>query len=203
MRIGVVGSGNIGGTAARLLADAGHDVVLSNARGPESLRDEEGERLRAGTVAEAAEHGEVVIVAIPLHAYRDLPADPFAGRVVVDAMNYYSSRDGRIGELDRDETTSTELLAAHLPGARVVKALNTLRWSTLRDGGRPPGDPERLALLVAGDDADAKAVVSGLLGELGFDPVDTGSLAEGGRLQQPGGPGYAALTAQQARELLR
>jgi predicted dinucleotide-binding enzyme len=203
MRIGVIGAGNIGATAARLFADAGHDVVISNSRGPETLGAEEGDGVRAGTVAEAAEHGEVVLVAIPLKALGDLPAEAFEDAIVVDAMNYYPGRDGHVDELDRDETTSTELLARHLEGARVVKAFNTMRAGTLEEGGRPAGDHSRLALLVAGDDLQAKRTVMELIDEIGFDPVDTGSLADGGRAQQPGSPLYAAeLTSIEAREAL-
>jgi 8-hydroxy-5-deazaflavin:NADPH oxidoreductase len=203
MRIGVIGAGNIGATAAQLFADAGHDVVISNSRGPDSLRDAEHDGVRAGTVEEAAEHGEVVLVAIPLKALGDLPAEPFEDRIVVDAMNYYASRDGHIAALDRDETTSTELVARHLEGARVVKAFNTMPAATLEEEGRPAGDHSRLALFVAGDDEHAKRTVMELVDEIGFDAVDTGTLGEGGRLQQPGSPVYGAeLTSVEAREAL-
>ena len=207
MDIGIIGSGHIGSTTARLFAAAGHEVVIANSRGPESLRDlvaQLGARVRAGTVDEAARHGEVVLVAVPVKAAEDLPPDPFAGRIVVDANNYYPSRDGHFPQLDADETTSTEMLAAHLPGARVVKAFNTMNYRVLGEAGRAdaPHD-ERLAIYVAGDDAEAKAVVGGLIDELGFAPVDTGGLAGGGRRQQPGTPVYAAdLTGAAARERL-
>jgi predicted dinucleotide-binding enzyme len=204
MRIGVIGSGNIGGTAARLFADAGHEVILSNSRGPASLRDQEGDGVRAGTVEEAAEVGEVVLLAVPLKAVPDLPADPFAGTIVIDATNYYPSRDGQIAELDDDTLTSTELVGRHLEGARMVKAFNTMQAGTLEDeGGRSAGDHSRLALLVAGDDDHAKRTVMELIDEIGFDPVDTGSLADGGRRQQPGTPLYGAeVTSVEAREAL-
>jgi predicted dinucleotide-binding enzyme len=194
MRIGIIGSGKIGSTAARLFARAGHDVAIANSRGPETLTDlveQIDGNARAATVEEAASFGDVVLVAIPFGAYRDLPADALAGRVVIDAMNYYASRDGNIPELDDDSTTSSELLAAYVPGAKVVKAFNTMQWETLRDRGKPRGGNDRLALFLAGDDADAKQAVHGLIEEIGFSPVDTGSLAEGGRRQQPGSPIYA------------
>jgi predicted dinucleotide-binding enzyme len=203
MRIGIVGAGNIGATAARLFADAGHDVVISNSRGPESLRAEEDDGIRAGTVEEAVEHGELVLLAIPLKAYADLPAEAFEDRIVVDATNYYAGRDGEIPELARDETTSTELIGRHLEGARMVKAFNTLRAGTLEEAGRPAGDHSRLAMLVAGDDLLAKRTVMELVDEVGFDPVDTGDLAEGGRAQQPGASLYGAeVTSIEAHELL-
>ena len=203
MRIGIVGSGNIGGAAARLFADAGHEVVISNSRGPESLRDEEDDGIRAGTVEEAVEHGELVLLAIPLKAYTDLPADAFEDRIVIDATNYYPGRDGQIAELDDDETTSTELIGQRLAGAPMVKAFNPMRAATLEEGGRSAGDHSRLALLVAGDDGQAKRLVMELVDEVGFDAVDTGSLAEGGRLQQPGSELYGAeLTSIEAHEAL-
>src|SRR5215210_5693474 len=185
MRIGIIGSGRIGATAARLLTRAGHEVAIANSRGPDSLSavaEETG--ARAATVEDAAGSAEVVLVAIPLHAIDSLPADAFAGKVVIDANNYYPGRDGAIERLDSGETTSSELLAEQLPGAHVVKAFNTMYFETLDGEGRPEAPREqRLALLVAGDDADAKGRVSRLIEEIGFAAVDTGLLGEGGRRQ--------------------
>ena len=193
MRIGIIGSGNIGSTAARLFVDAGHEVAIANSRGPESLADlvaDLGEGAHAGTVAEAASFGEAVLVAIPFGRYPALPAASLADRVVIDAMNYYPNRDGNIAELDDDTTTSTELLAAHAPRARVVKAFNTMNYRVLKERGKPGGGEDRLAIFAAGDDPDAKALVSALIEQIGFAAVDTGGLAEGGRRQQPGSPIY-------------
>jgi 8-hydroxy-5-deazaflavin:NADPH oxidoreductase len=203
MNIGIVGSGNIGATAARLFAEAGHDVAVSNSRGPETLEGlvaAIGPRARASTVEEAADFGEVVLVAIPFFAYETLPTDLLAGKIVVDAMNYYPGRDG---EMDLDGLGSSELLARHLPDARVVKAFNTMYYETLGAGGRPDAPPaERLVLFVAGDDAEAKAVVLELIEEIGFTAVDVGTL-EDGRKQQPGSPIYnVPMNEAQAREEL-
>jgi 8-hydroxy-5-deazaflavin:NADPH oxidoreductase len=197
MDIGIIGSGKIGGTVARLAARAGHNVTVANSRGPDSLAGlvgELGPNARAATVDEAVRAGDVVVLAIPLHAVDDLPADPFDGRIVVDANNYYPQRDGNVAELDSGATTSSELVARHLPGARVVKAFNTIYFENLGTDGRP-GAPreERVALLLAGDDADAKATVAGLIEELGFGAVDTGTLAAGSRRQQVGAPLYGAV----------
>jgi predicted dinucleotide-binding enzyme len=203
MRIGVIGAGNIGGTAARLFADAGHEVVISNSRGPETLADEEDDGVRAGTVAEASEFGDVVLVAIPFKAYATLPPDELSDTVVIDAMNYYPGRDGRIAELDDDSATSTELLARHLDSSRVVKAFNTLEAGTLEEAGRPAGDHSRFVLFMSGDDEHAKRTVAELIDEIGFDPADLGTLAEGGRLQQPGSNVYGAeMTNAEVREEL-
>ncbi len=206
MRVGVIGSGNIGATAARLFAASGHEVAIANSRGPETLAElvaDIGGDARAATVRDAAEFGDAVLIAIPFGAYRDLPADGLANRVVIDAMNYYPSRDGNIAELDEGRTTSSELVAAHLGAARVVKAFNTMNWQVLRDRARPGADADRLALFVAGDDAEAKELVSALIAEIGFVPVDTGGLADGGRRQQPGSQIYnAPMTESEARGAL-
>ena len=194
MRIGIVGSGKIGGTLTELFARRGHEVTVANSRGPESLGElveRAGGNAHAGTVADAASFGEVVVVALPVAAYDTLPAGRFDGKVVIDTGNYYPSRDGEIDALEADETTSTELLGESLPGARLVKAFNTMNYVPLGSEGRP-GQPraERLAIFLAGDDREAKELVAGLIDELGFAAVDTGSLAEGGRRQQPGAPVY-------------
>ena len=193
MRIGLIGAGNIGGTIARLAVDRGHHVVLSNSRGPDTLRDlvaELGERAAAATPAEAAEGADLVVVTVPLRAYREVPVAELAGAVVADTNNYYPQRDGHIAELDDGSTTSSELLAAHLGGAaRVVKAFNSINFRELAADGEPAGMPNRRALPIAGDDADAKGLVGGLIDEFGFDVVDAGRLAEGRRFQ-PGTPAY-------------
>jgi predicted dinucleotide-binding enzyme len=205
VRIGLIGSGRIGGTLARLAVDRGHEVVLSNSRGPASLRDlvdQLGSRARAGTVVEAAAGGDVVVVTIPLKAYRDVPAAELAGKIVIDTNNYYPTRDGRIPELEDGSTTSSELLAAHLGGAKVVKAFNTILFTHLATQGQPPGTPDRRALPIAGDDPDAKRVVAQLIDQFGFDVVDTGPLAEGRRFQPDTPPYNVRLDATGLRSAL-
>ena len=204
MNIGVIGSGNIGGTATRLFAGAGHqEVAISNSRGPQTLRElveEIRPNVRAASVEEAAEFGEVVMEAIPFGRYESLPADKLSGKIFVTASNYYPGRDGEIGH---GGLASSELVARHLPGARVVKAFNTIYYERLRDNGRP-GAPveEREAVFLAGYDREAKRVVSGLIEEIGFAPVETGTLAES-RKQEPGSPVYnVAMTPGRARETL-
>jgi predicted dinucleotide-binding enzyme len=192
MKIGVIGSGKIGGTVAAKLARAGHEVKIANSRGPDSIiRFADDIGATSGTVQEVAEFGDVVVEAVPLGAYETLPAEALKGKIVVDAANYYPARDGQIGELDRGDITSSGLVARHLDGAHVVKAFNTIFWEHIRDRGKHPGDPERIAIPVAADDAQAKRVVSDLIDQIGFDPVDAGSLADSWR-QQPGTPVYGA-----------
>ena len=135
--IGFIGAGRIGSTLARLFLRTGRQVVLSNSRGPESLADlvgELGAAARAATPAEAAAAADVVVVTIPLRAYRSVPVEPLAGKVVLDTNNYYPRRDGRITELDDESTTVSELLQAHLPSSFVVKAFNAINC-------RGPGHP--------------------------------------------------------------
>ncbi|WP_442933964.1 NADPH-dependent F420 reductase [Micromonospora sp. CPCC 206171] len=185
--VGLIGSGNIGGTLARLAVAAGHDVVLSNSRGPETLKDlveDLGARARAATPAEAAAAGDLVVVTIPLRAYREVPAAPLAGKTVIDTNNYYPERDGHFPELDDESTTTSELLQAHLPQSSVVKAFNNIYFAHLRALARPAGAADRSALPIAGDDADAKAAVTAFLDSLGYDAVDVGPLAEGWRFQR-------------------
>lgn len=193
LEIGIIGAGNIGATAARLFAGAGHRVAISNSRGPETLRglvSEIGENARAVTVEEAAGFGEVVVLAVPWSRREEgLPsAGLLVDKIVIDAINPYTP-DFRIEDLGDD--TSSEDIARRLPGARIVKAFNTMYYERLRDEGDTNAPAEdRLALFVAGDDAEAKAVVSRLIDDIGFAPVDTGSLREGGRKQQPGSSIY-------------
>lgn len=185
--LGLIGSGNIGSTVARLAVDAGHDVVLSNSRGPETLAElvtTLGPHARAATATEAAEAGDIVVVTVPLKAYRQVPVAPLAGKVVIDTNNYYPERDGHIAELDDESTTVSELLAAHLPESHVVKAFNNIVSTHLGELARPTGAADRSALAIAGDDAGAKATVTALLDSLGYDTVDAGPLAEGWRFQR-------------------
>jgi predicted dinucleotide-binding enzyme len=185
--IGLVGSGNIGSTIARLAVDAGHEVVLSNSRGPETLTalvDSLGPRARAATPAEAAEAGDIVVVTVPLKAYRAVPVEPLRGKVVVDTDAYYPERDGHIAALDDESTTTSELLQAHLPEARVVKAFNNIYFAHLGTLQRPAGDPERSVLPIAGDDETAKRAVADLLDSIGYDAYDVGPLREGWRFQR-------------------
>ena len=190
--IGLIGAGNIGAQVARLAVAHGHDAIISNSRGPETLAElitELGPKARAATVVDAATAGEIVVVSIPLKHYRTVPVAPLAGKIVIDTNNNYPQRDGHIAELDNESTTTAELLQAHLPTSRVVKAFNHIYAAQLTTDGRPAGTPNRRALVIAGDDPAAKATVTRLLNEFGFDTVDAGPLKEGWRIQRDT-PGY-------------
>jgi predicted dinucleotide-binding enzyme len=205
MKLGIIGAGSIGSTVAAVAIKHGHTVVIANSRGPQTLGDlvaQLGPAATAGTAQEAAAAGDLVVVAIPLKAIYTLPVEPLAGKVVIDANNYYPQRDGHIAELDDGKKTSSELLAAHLPTSRVVKAFNHLYASDIANHGLPAGTPGRRALAIAGDDAAAKTQVTELLDEFGFDVVDAGPLAEG-RRYEPGAPAYGPrLDAAQMKEAL-
>jgi predicted dinucleotide-binding enzyme len=193
--VGFIGSGHIGGTVAWLAIAAGYDVVLSNSRGPETLKelvDELGPKARAATAAEAAAAGDLVVVSIPIKGYGDVPAPPLAGKVVMDTGNYYPQRDGNVPELDDDSLTSSELLQRLLPGARVVKVFNNIYYKHLESLARPTGAADRSALPIAGNDAEAKVAVTSFLDAIGYDAVDAGPLGAGGRGYQPGTPAYGA-----------
>ena len=200
MKIGILGSGNIGGTLTRRFTEIGHDVAVANTRGPDSLRDlAEETGATPATQEDAVRDADLVVLAVPLKAVPRLPS--LDGKLVVDANNYYPGRDGRIAPIEGG-AASSRWVADQLPGAVVVKAFNTMNWRFLLDGGRPAGDPQRLALPVAGDDAEAKQRMLDLVDELGFDPVDGGPLDESWR-QEPGTAVYGAnLVAAAASDAL-
>lgn len=205
MKIGIIGAGNIGASAARLFVEAGHEVALSNSRGPASLSEMAAQLgVQSVNVVEAAQFGEVVLLAIPFGNIRKLPAAAFSGKIVIDANNYYSQRDGVFRELESGKMTSSELLAEYLSGARVVKGFNTIWVEHLKTQGNTNLPPrERRAIFIAGDDPEAKELVAKLIDDIGFAAVDTGSLREGGKKQQPGSSVYnKTLTAREALRIL-
>lgn len=201
--MGLIGAGHIGSQVARLAVKHGYDVVISNSRGPETLAAlvaELGSRARAATPSEAAAAGDIVVVTVPLKNYRQVPVAPLAGKIVIDTNNYYPERDGHIPELDNESTTTSELLQAHLPTSRVVKAFNHIYASQITTDGRPAGAKDRRALAIAGDDAAAKEAVTRLLDEFGFDTVDIGPLSASWRIQRDT-PGYGPRrNAEQLRQ---
>lgn len=192
--LGLIGSGHIGGTLARLAVDAGLDVVLSNSRGPQTLSDlvdELGPHARAGTPAQAAAAGDWVVVTIPVGAIGTVPREPLLGKTVIDTGNYYAPRDGTIPELETQELTDSEILQRHLAQAHVVKAFNNIHYPHLRDLARPMDAADRTALPIAGNDPGAKKQATELLSLLGYDVVDMGPLTESWR-SQVGTPAFCA-----------
>ncbi|MFD3995163.1 NADPH-dependent F420 reductase [Streptomyces sp. NPDC058548] len=194
MKIGIIGAGNIGGNLTRRLTSLGHDVSVANSRGPETLAalvEETG--ATAVTASEAARGAEIVVVTVPLKNVPDLPAGFLDGAadgfVVIDTGNYYPrERDGRIAEIEDEGLTESRWTERRI-GHPVIKAFNGTYAQDLLERPRPAGDPERLALPVAGDDAVAKKRVRLLIDELGFDSVDAGGIDDSWR-QQPDTPVY-------------
>jgi len=188
--VGLIGSGNIGGTIARLAVEAGHTVVLSNSRGPGTLADAVaalGPRASAATSEEAAAAGDIVVVTVPVKAFPGVPAAPLAGKTVIDTCNYGPERDGHIPELDRTSLTSSELLLRYIPDALLVKALNTIYYEHLLSLARPAGAADRSYLPIAGDSVRAKAEATAFIESIGYGVVDAGALADG-RRQATGTP---------------
>jgi len=200
--IGLIGAGHIGSQLARLAVANDYDVVISNSRGTETLSAlaaSLGPRARAATVVEAARAGDIVVVSVPLKNYRAVPVEPLASKIVIDTNNYYPQRDGHFPELDNESTTTSELLQAHLPTSKVVKAFNHIYAAALTTDGQPAGTKNRRALVIAGNDEGAKATVARLLNQFGFDTVDAGPLKEGWRIQRDT-PGYGPRrTAEELR----
>ncbi|GAB3595654.1 NADPH-dependent F420 reductase [Microbacterium tumbae] len=199
--VGIIGAGHIGSQVARAVTGLGYEVVIANSRGPETLSSlvaELGSSARAATAEEAAKAGDVVVVTVPLAAYRDIPAGPLDGKIVLDTNNYYWERDGHIAELDRGEATTSGLLQAHLPGSKVVKAFNHIMAPDITTTGSPAGTPGRRALGTASDHDEAIAFVAELYDRIGFDTVSAGPLSESWRLERDR-PAY--VVRQDADEL--
>jgi 8-hydroxy-5-deazaflavin:NADPH oxidoreductase len=207
MKIGFIGAGNIGATAAKLFAEAGHEVAISNSRGPETLHglvSQFGGKARAVSVTDAIQFADIIFISIPFGKYKQIPTTGFDGKVVIDSNNYYPDRDGHYAELDQNKTTSSELLAQHLAKARVVKGFNTIWSEHLKtQGNKHLRLEDRRAIFISGDDPAAKTMVANLIEEIGFTAVDTGPLHEGGKKQQPNALVYnKILTAKEAKALL-
>lgn len=192
--IGIIGAGHIGTELARRAIATGHEVVIANSRGPETLDElirDLGPRARAATTADAAEAGDFVIVTIPLKNIAQVPPAPLSGKIVIDTNNYYPQRDGQIAELDSESATVSGLLQAHLPESRVVKGFNHINFADIEPDARPEGSADRRALAVFGDDADAKRLAIALHNEFGYDAIDGGSLDESWKIERDQ-PGYGA-----------
>jgi predicted dinucleotide-binding enzyme len=184
--LGIIGSGNIGAAVARLAVAAGVPVVVANSRGPASLTDlvtELGPLATAGTIEQAAQAGDLVVLSVPLTAHTTIPAALLEGRIVLDTSNYYPSRDGRIAELDEDKITTSELMHRHFQETRLVKAFNNILAHHIPELARSAGAADRTALPIAGDDDDAKTAAATLIHQLGYDTVDAGTLAESWRVE--------------------
>ena len=200
--IGIIGAGHIGSTLAQGLIGLGHDVVISNSRGPESLAEliaELGPKAQAATPEEAAAAGEWAIVTVPMKSLDAVPVEQLEGKIVLDTCNYYWERDGRISVLDENETTTSEMVQAHLPSSRIVKAFNHIRAAEILTDGTPAGTENRRALATASEFPEAIALVTEIYADFALDTVNVGPLSESWRVERDR-PAYAAAR-QNASEL--
>jgi predicted dinucleotide-binding enzyme len=204
-RVGIIGAGKLGMTLARTALAAGYEVAVASSRPAERIAlsvDVLAPGAVASTVEDVADSADVIVLALPVHRFRELRSDLFDGKILVDAMNYWPDTDGEDPELTAADGGSSVVVQAHFPGARVVKSLNQLGYHELDDYTRAPDAPDRIAVAAVGDDRLAVRAVMRLIDRLGFDPVDGGPLAKGELLEPDGSPYAEALSADRlARRL--
>jgi predicted dinucleotide-binding enzyme len=205
LRLGIVGAGKLGTTLARAALAAGYDVAMSGS-GP---ADEIGLTLevlapgaRAATTEEVVRHADIVVLAVPTHRFRELAGDLFAGKILIDAMNYWEPVDGDDPQLAAAEEGTSVIVQAHFPSARVVKSLNQLGYHELEENRRPRGAPDRIAIGAAGNDDLAIRKVMRLIERLGFDPVYAGELEHGLALEPDGSPFAVTYSAEELSKLV-
>lgn len=203
-KIGIVGAGKLGIVLARAALDAGIDVMLTS-RSLETLAltaEVMAPGARTGTLAEVAAFAQLVVLALPLHRVRELPADMFDGRIVVDTINYWEPIDGHLAKFGIAAGDTSLMIQSHFAGAKVVKSLNQLGYRDLDEDRRPKGAVDRIAVAVAGDDAEAVATVGNFVDQIGFDPVPAGGLAQGANLAPEGAAFGVALSENELRKAL-
>lgn len=205
MRLGIVGAGKFGTTIARVAIGAGYDVALSGSGAADEIAltvDVLAPGARALTTEQVVEHADIIVLAVPTHRFRELSPDLFAGKIVVDAMNYWEPVDGTDEELASADAGTSSIVQAHFPSARVVKSLNQLGYHELEELRRPNGAPDRIAVGAAGADRLAVRGVMRLIDRLGFDPVDVGPLENGKVLEPDGSPFAVTYSADELSNLV-
>ena len=205
LRLGIVGAGKFGTTVARAAIAAGYDVAISGSGPADDIAltvDVLAAGAHAATTDEVVRHADIIVLAVPTHRFRELPRDQFAGKILIDAMNYWQPVDGDDPELTTAPGGTSTIVQGRFPTARVVKSLNQLGYHQLDETQRPMGEPDRIAIGAAGDDRLAVRRVMRLLDRLGFDPVDAGPLKNGSALEPDGSPIAATYSAEQLSELV-
>jgi 8-hydroxy-5-deazaflavin:NADPH oxidoreductase len=194
-RIAILGAGHVGPVIARLMFDAGFEVMIAASGSPETLElitQVVTPGVEARWAADAVAAADAVVLAIPLHRFPALDPGMLASKLVVDAMNYWAPADGVVPMFQGQELSSSEIVQRRLSQSTIIKSLNQIAYQDLEDGRRPAGAPDRHAIGVAGDDPDAASVVGAIVDRIGYDPVLLDSLSAG-RVLQPGGPVFGAL----------
>jgi predicted dinucleotide-binding enzyme len=205
MRLGIVGAGKLGTAVARAAIAAGYDVAVSGSGSPDAIAltvDVLAPGARAVTTDEVVQHADVIVLAVPTHRFRELPRDLFAGKILVDAMNYWEPVDGADPELAEAADGTSPVVQEHFPSARVVKSLNQLGYHELEENRRPPDASDRIAVGAAGEDREAVRTVMELIDQLGFDAVDAGPLADGVALEPDGSPFAITYSADELSNLV-
>jgi 8-hydroxy-5-deazaflavin:NADPH oxidoreductase len=205
LRLGIVGAGKLGTTLARAAVAAGYDVAISGSGPADDIAlavDVLAPGARASTTAEVVRHADIVILAVPMHRLRELPNDLFAGKVLIDATNYWQPVDGDDRELTTAADGTSVIVQERFPSARVVKSLNQLGYHQLEENRRSDGERDRIAIGAAGDDRVAVDKVMRLIDRLGFDPVDAGPLKNGLALEPDGSPIAPTYSAEQLSKLV-
>lgn len=205
MTIGFIGSGNIGQAVAQVAIRLGYNVIMSNSRSPDTLGEvvpKLGSKAKAAYAKDVAGQSDVIVVCPPLFALPELPVANTAGKIIIDTMNYYPSRDGRIASLDNGRTTTSELTQKHFAKAFVVKAFNNIMAGQIPTDGLPQGAKGRRALPIAGNYPEANAEVAEFLETAGYDVLDVGKLSNSWQFEN-GTPAYVRrATLPELRKLL-
>ncbi len=205
LRLGIIGAGKFGTTLARAAIAAGYDVAISGSGPSDEIAltvDVLAPGARAATTAEVVRHADVIVLAVPTHRFRELARDLFAGKILIDAMNYWQPVDGDDPELTTAPDGTSRIVQERFPSARVVKSLNQLGYHQLEENQRRKGAPDRIAIGTAGDDRLAVRKVMRLLDRLGFDPVDAGPLKNGLALEPDGSPIATTYSEDQLSKLV-
>ena len=204
-RLGIVGAGRVGTTIARAAIAAGYDVAISGSGTADRIAlivEVLAPGARPASTDEVVRHADLIVLAVPMHRFRELPRDLFAGKILIDAMNYWEEIDGVDQELATAPAGTSVVVQQRFPSARVVKSLNHITYYKFDEGRPPHGAPGRIAMAAAGDDRAAVAAVMQLIDRLGFDAVDAGPL-EAGLALEPNGPVFGvSYKADELSELL-